>query len=500
MNRRDFINKSCAAMGSTTLLSTLANLGILNGAVAAPTGPPANDYKALVCILFSGGLDSYNVLIPSGTTVSDNGFNEYKAIRTDLAIPTASSLLTLNNPQCSSFRGIPCQYANFGVHPQMSGVRDLFNSGKLAFMANIGTLVEPVLNKTEFNSGLKKLPLGIYSHSDQMMQWQSSVPQSRDAVGLGGRIADLLFAQNANQNVSMNISLAGKNTFQRGANISEYTVKNNLSPNNVGIEPLPSWWPSTGLMTDLRNASIDNQMSQNYANILSKTYATNTSSAKASFDVFKEALKRVPTFSTVMPNNQLGKDLEAIAKMMSVRSQLGASRQIFFIDYGGFDMHDDLVSGLNTKLPIVSQALKSFYDLTVELGIENSVTSFTISDFARTITSNGLGSDHAWGGNTMVMGGAVNGGRVFGAYPKMNVTTYDRNVSFRGNFIPAISTDEFYAELALWYGVSRADLCYALPNIGNFYGNTANTYPVGFMNFVGSTISTIDQPLNCLTY
>ena len=503
MNRRDFIQKSgCAAMGTTTLLSTLANLGSLNGAMAAPgKAVDFTDYKALVCILFSGGMDSYNMLIPSGTTVGgDNGFNEYKAVRTDLAFANSGNLLSLTNPQCSSFRGIPCAYNSFGVHPQMSGVRNLFNSGKLAFMGNIGTLVEPLANRTEYNNALKRKPTGLYSHSDQQMQWQTSVPQTRDALGVGGRMADLLNAANANPNISMNVSLAGKNVFQRGQNMGEYSIRSSINSDNVGIETLPSWWGNSGLLTTLRNTAIDNLVSESYSNLLQKTYSSNTKSITQTFEVFKEALKRVPTFSTTFPNSQLSNDLSAVAKVMSVRNFLGAKRQIFFIDFGGWDMHSDLVAGLNERLLYVSEAMKAFYDATVEMGIADKVTTFTISDFARTITSNGLGSDHAWGGNTMVMGGAVNGGKIYGAFPKMDVVNYNRNVSFRGNYIPSISTDEMYGELALWYGISPFDLCYVLPNLSNFYSYSPSSYPVGFMNFAGTTISTENLPQNCLTY
>jgi uncharacterized protein (DUF1501 family) len=503
MNRRDFIKQSgCAAMGSTTLFSTLANLSTLNGAMAAPgNAPNFTDYKAIVCILFSGGMDSYNMLVPTGTTPGgDNGFNEYKEVRTDLAFASASNLLALNNPQCSSFRGIPCSYSSFGVHPQMGGVRDLFNTGKLAFMGNIGTLVEPLANKTEYNNSLKRKPNGLYSHSDQQMQWQTSVPQSRDALGVGGRMGDLLNAANANPNISMNVSLAGKNNFQRGQNMGEYAIRSDISANNVGVETLPTWWGNSGLLTTLRNTAVDNLVSQAYSNLLQKTYSTTTKNTTQTFEVFKEALRRVPTFTTQFANNELSNDLSAVAKVMSVRNFLGTKRQIFFIDYGGWDMHSDLVNGLNDRLQVVSQALKSFYDATVELGIADKVTTFTISDFARTITSNGLGSDHAWGGNSMVMGGAVKGGKIYGAYPKMDVVTYNRNVSFRGNYIPAISTDELYAELALWYGVSPYDLCYVLPNLSNFYTYSPNNYPVGFMNFNGTTISTDDLPPGCLSY
>lgn len=502
MKRRDFIKQiGCGTMGSTTLLSTLTSLGAVNGAMSGSASKlnSAEDYKALVCILFSGGIDSYNILIPSGTTAGgDNGFNEYKTLRSDLAI---TSLIGLNNPQCSGFRGQPCNYGSYGIHPTMTGVGELFNTGKLAFMSNIGTLVEPILNYTEYKNQTKKIPLGIYSHDDQIMQWQTSVPQSRDALGVGGRIADLLYAANTDQNISMNISLGGKNNFQRGKDFAEYSISNNVDPNNVGITSLPSWWSNSGALNDLRNNTLDSLVSQTYASLLQKTYNSTAKSTINSFQVFKESIKKAPSISTVFPTTRIAKDLFAVAKVMSVRNSLGAKRQIFFVNYGGWDMHDNLVTGLNRELPIVSAALKAFYDATVELGIEDNVTSFTISDFARTVTSNGLGSDHAWGGNTMVMGGAVNGGKVYGNFPKMSVGNENlQNISFRGNFIPAVSTDEMYAELALWYGVSPYDLCYVLPNLGNFYSYSPNNYPVGFMNFNGTTISNENKPQNCLTY
>lgn len=504
MNRRNFIkNVGCGAMGSTTLLSSLTSLGALNGLTNLKKNAPGEDYKAIVCILLSGGIDSFNLLIPRGTTISgDNGFNEYKALRTDLAVTQdQANLLALNNPQCSSHRGKNCAYSAYGVHPQMSGVRDLFNSGKLSFVSNIGTLVEPIANASEFNSSLKKVPLGIYSHSDQIMQWQTSVPQSRNAVGVGGRMADILNGNNTNNGISMNISLAGKNIFQRGKMISEYSISDNVDPNNVGLQSFPSWWSNSGLLQEMRTHAIDSLVAKTYANLLQKTYSTTAKESMASFAIFKEALKRVPTITTAFPNTSLAKDLAAITKVMSVRQQLGAKRQIFFVNYGGWDMHDGLLGGLNSKLPIVSQAMKAFYDSTVELGIADNVTTYTISDFARTLTSNGNGSDHAWGGNNMVMGGAVNGGRIFGAYPKMDLSSGNNsNISFRGNFIPTVSTDEMYAELALWYGVSPSDLCYVLPNLGNFYSYSPNNYPLGLMNFSQTPISSTNHPLDCLTY
>jgi uncharacterized protein (DUF1501 family) len=508
MNRRDFIrNASCGAMGSTTLLSSLTSLGALNGLVKTQDSNNNNsseDYKAIVCILFAGGMDSYNMLIPSGINAGgDNGFNEYKALRTDLKVADLNTgLLGLTNPVCNGFRGRACNYQSYGVHPQMTGVRDLFNTGKLSFISNIGTLVEPINNKTEYYAGIKKLPLGIYSHSDQIMQWQTSVPQSRNALGVGGRIADLINAQNTNTEISMNISLAGKNVFQRGAEITEYAISENVDPNNIGLQDFPSWWSNSGLMSDIRKSTIDSLVGDVYANLLQKTYATTGKKSMAAFDTFRNALKRVPAISTVFPaNNYLAEDLKAIAKVISVRQQLGVKRQIFFVTFGGWDMHSDLITNLNSKMPQVSQAMKAFYDCTAELGLAENVTTFTISDFARTLTSNGDGSDHAWGGNNMVMGGAVNGGKIIGSYPKMDVTNSNLlNITERGNYIPTVSTDEMYAELALWYGISPADLCYVLPNLSNFYSYSPNNYPLGLMNFSQTPISTVDHPLSCLTY
>ena len=504
MNRRDFIkHTSCAAMGATTLLSTLTSLGSVNGAVSHKKFSKKDlneDYKALVCVLLAGGLDSYNLLIPAGTKRDDNGYNDYAATRSDLAI-SYDSLLQLNNPQCSGFRGIPCNYESFGLHPSMTSMRDLFNSGKVAFMANVGTLVQPVMSATEFSSGQKKLPDGIYSHSDQIMQWQTSVPQSRKALGVGGRIADLLNAGNSNNQISMNISLGGKNIFQTGESVAEYSISNKVNANTVGLDLVPSsWWSNTGIITDLRNAAIDSLVGQTYSNLLQQAYSSGTKSAISSFDVFRNALKKIPTIATQFPTTSLGSDLSAVAKVMSIRNNLGAKRQIFFVTLGGWDMHDGLITGLNQKLPVVNNALKAFYDATVELGIAENVTTFTISDFARTVTSNGQGTDHAWGGNSIVMGGSVKGGKIYGAYPSMNLANNTQNVSFRGNFIPSVSTDELYAEMALWYGVSPADLCYVLPNLRNFYNYSPGNYPIGFMNMNGTTISTDDKPQSCLTY
>lgn len=168
----------------------------------------------------------------------------------------------------------------------MTGIRDLFNAGKLSFISNIGTLIEPISTPAEYKNSLKKIPLGIYSHSDQIMQWQTSVPQSRDALGVGGRMADILNANNTNNGISMNISLAGKNVFQRGKTVSEYSISQNVDPNNVGLQSFPTWWGNQGLLQEMRTNAIDSLVGQNYANLLQKTYSATAKENMASFDLY----------------------------------------------------------------------------------------------------------------------------------------------------------------------------------------------------------------------
>ena len=212
LSRRRFIGQaSCAALGSTTLLSSLASLMGTNKLMSTSLEDPG-DYKALICILLAGGNDSFNMLVPRG----ESEYAEYAATRTDLALPR-ENLLPIDAPS---------QNKLLGIHPSMTHVHQLYQQGNLAFMTNVGTLVEPISNEQEFRSGVKKLPLGIYSHSDQIQQWQTAIPQSREAIGWGGRMADLLQETDTNTGISMNISLSGRNVFQSGQNTLEYSISN----------------------------------------------------------------------------------------------------------------------------------------------------------------------------------------------------------------------------------------------------------------------------------
>lgn len=469
ISRRKFLGEaSCAAIGSMTLYNTLVNLGVINAISARPhiTSNPA-DYKAMVCILLAGGADSYNILLPTETSE----YNQYVTTRGSLALSNNS-----NPPQL-----LPLNYTNngrtFAVHAGMPHVQTLFNNQQLSFVSNIGTLIEPVANKTEYNSGSKRLPLGLYSHSDQIMQWQTSVPQSRSAVGVAGRLADILHDLNTIPQASMNISLAGKNRFQSGQETNEFSISNSTTSDNIGYTNFSSSLSNSGYLNDKKNGTIDGLAMQQYSNVFHQTIGSLTKSTSESLQLYKVALSNLVPLSTTFSASGLSNDLKKIAELMKVRSFLGANRQTFFVTFGGWDHHDDVLNNQNAMLPIVNNALNEFNNALTELGLQNNVVTFTISDFARTLTSNGNGSDHAWGGNNIIMGGPINGGQIFGEYPSLNLTS-NLNLSNRGLLLPTTSVDEFYAEIALWFGASPNDMDYILPNLCNFYSSTGCPAPL----------------------
>jgi len=461
IDRRKFIGQaSCAAIGASTLFSTLFDLK-LAGAMATSNIRPVADYKALVCVLLAGGNDSFNMLVPRGASE----YQEYQNIRSTLALPQ-SSLLPIT-PLTSDGK-------DYGVHPFMPEVKTLFDNQNLAFISNVGTLVHPT-SKTQFNSETVELPLGLFSHSDQIQQWQTSIPDKRAALGWGGRMADIIQSMNTNQQVSMSISMGGNNVFQAGNLSTAYAVDANES---IGTS-IWDYGNTNDSWAMLRTATIDSLMDHTYSNLFEKTYANTISNSQDASNLFNNSIMNINPLATTFSDTDLSKNMEMIAKTIAARDMLGAQRQTFFVVFGGWDHHDEVINNQEYMLSIVSKAMKEFYDATAELGVQNDVTTFTISDFARTLTSNGNGSDHAWGGNALVMGGGVKGGDIYGTYPDLYL---DNNLDVgRGVIIPTTSADEYFAELALWFGVSPSDLSLVLPNIGNFYAPASSNPPIGFI-------------------
>lgn len=465
-SRRRFLGQaSCSAVGATSLFSSLLNLRCA-GALAAPEkiqpakALPGDDYKALVCLFLAGGNDSFNMLVPRGSAEHA----EYAGIRGDLALP-ASSLLPIT-PTTTDGR-------EYGVHPGMPEVAQLFGSGQLAFIANVGSLVEPT-SKPDLLSGAARAPLGLYSHADQIMHWQTSVPDQRSSLGWAGRTADLLHSSNTNSTVSMNISLSGTNVFQSGTQVVPYSIRNS-GTGSIGIDG----FGQSDLFNQLRTSAVNSMLDLQYQNLFIDTFAKGTRGAIDAHQLFSGAVGAVPALSTTFSANGVSQSFRMVARTIAARQALGVRRQTFFILFGGWDHHDEVLNAQAAMLPVVSKGLGEFHSALTELGLLDSVLTFTASDFARTLTSNGQGSDHAWGGNHMVMGGPVAGGDIYGTYPQLYADN-DLDTG-RGRLIPTISCDEYFAELALWFGVAPSDLATVLPNIGRFY-TPGSGAPIGFLN------------------
>jgi len=460
-SRRSFLGTaSCAAIGSTTFFSTLFNLQSMSAASLSNTAyfSGGEDYRALVCIMLGGGNDGYNMLVP----VNNSDYNDYKKTRSNLAL-AKSSLLPLK----------PVLYneKELGLHPAMSELKALFDKGKVALISNVGTLVEPT-TKSGYNNG-RKLPFGLFSHADQDQQWQTSVPQTKSPTGWGGRLADLVQSANTNQAISMNISLSGKNIFQRGIEASEYSIASSGS-GSVGIRG----YKGQTTFNQIRTGAVKSLMEKQYQDIFRQTYAGVIQASQNTHELFSAAVGN-STLTTSFSNTELSQSLQMIARTIKVRKELGLKRQTFFVRFDGWDHHDEVLVNQSQMLAVLSKAMSEFQTALEELKVADCVTTFTTSDFARTLTSNGNGTDHAWGSNVIVMGNKVKGKEIYGSYPGLRLNT-DIEIG-GGVLIPKISTDEYFAELALWYGVSKGDLVNLFPNIGNFYNTLSDRSPIGFM-------------------
>ncbi len=458
IHRRDFLKKSsCAAIGYTTLFSSLINMKAIASA-ALDKQEDSGEYKALVCILLNGGADSHNMLIPRGQFE----YGEYLTTRSNLAIPQ-SQIIPLNHA--------PVDGKLFGMHPEMPNLASQFNSGNLAWIANVGTLIEPI-TKNQYETNTGRTPLGLFSHSDQMKHWQTGRPADRSTHGWAGRMADLVQSQNNNPNLSMNVSLSGTNFFQNGENTVEFAIRHD---GQIGLRG----YDLENNYHNVRNEGINNLLERQYADVFEKTYIDTFKQSVEGNAQMEEALALVPSFDNEFSNTRLSDQLKMIARVIAARESLGFTRQTFFIRINGWDAHDEVLESQLEQLPILDSALAEFSTVLNQMGVNDNVTTFTISDFGRTLTSNGDGSDHAWGGNAMVMGGAVNGGQIYGNYPSLEL---DSELMLpRGVVIPTLSSTQYFAELAMWFGVSQSDLFEIFPDLDNFFlpGSGA---PIGFMN------------------
>ena len=455
LSRRRFIGQACAAVGATGMLSALAQLRMI-GALAADAAP--SDYKALVCLFLYGGNDSNNLLVP----VDNTSYQLYSTDRTVLAL-AQDTLLPITPKTYNDGR-------SWGLHPSLVEVQGLFGQGQLALLANTGTLVQPV-TLAQYNAGTVALPPQLFSHANQQVQWQSSVPDQPFTTGWGGRLADIVNALNTNPKVSMSVSVAGQNSFQVGNTVSQFAV------NPSGAVVLSGTIGST--LATSRAAAQQTILSQQEQNLFEAAFGGITTSAITDSVLLNSVLASAPKLATVFPTTSIGSQMNMIARMIGAAPQLGLTRQVFFASLGGFDLHSDQLGAHATLFQQLSQALSAFSAATTELGVQNQVTTFTASDFSRTFNTNGTndgtaGSDHGWGSHHLIMGGAVKGADIYGQVPLLELGGPED--TGRGRWIPTTSVDEYAATLATWFGVSATNLPVVLPNIGRFA--TSN---LGFM-------------------
>lgn len=457
-SRRNFL-KTAGLVGAglstgSTSLFNLRNLGAATKLNAAVQG----NYKALVCLYFDGGADSFNMLIPTTT----DEYATYSNARSNLALNAADTL--------------PITPANvggvtYGLHPSLTGLQSMFNNENLCFINNIGTLVNPITKQQFYNEEVP-VPLGLFSHSDQTNQWQTAEVRERLYKGWAGRISDLLYDTNTNTKISMNVSLNGANPFQSSEKNVEYTVNPYSRSGLTGYDDMYNW----GIE---RRAAVNTLLTSSFSDPFKSTYNnTFKSSLDASLE-FQTAIDEVPEFATPFEDNYLSNNFKMVARIIAAREKLGFTRQIFYINFGGWDTHDELLNSQQYLFGEVDKALTQFNQVLQELGVHDDVLTFSMSEFGRTLSSNGNGTDHAWGGNVFAMGGPVKGNQLFGQYPMLAL---DGDLDVGGGvLIPTTPNDLYFAEMALWFGVPKSELSTILPNIGNFYSTTSTDAPLGFL-------------------
>jgi len=448
--RRQFMRQSvCAAVGMTSLASTVFDLRRVAAAAVPASG---TDYKALVCVFLYGGNDSNNMLVPYDPT----DYASYASVRQGLALPQ-SSLLPINLLAGGDGR-------LWSLHPTMTGLQSLFSQQQMAILANVGPLVAPV-TIDQWNNGTAALPPQLFSHSDQTLHWQTSIPDQPPATGWGGRVADMLRALNGTAQISMSMSLAGTNTFQVGNLVSQFQIQPGGTPGLANYTTDP---------TDPQSNALRALLAASYGNLFQSGYRDVFQHAISNDLLLQSVFASLPPLQTQFPQTDLGVQLQTVAQLIEARTQLSQQRQVFFVATGGFDTHGGQLPAQIQLLQEVNDALSAFYAATVEMQVQNGVTAFTASDFGRTFLSNGDGSDHGWGSHHLIVGGAVQGGRLFGRVPTLAIDGPDDTGD--GRWIPSTSVDEYSATLAKWFGVSATDMPTVFPNLSRF-----NHPDLGFM-------------------
>ncbi len=436
-------------------LTTVGTLALRPFGLLPAMAQSASNYRALVCVFLFGGNDSNNTVVP----MDDTSFQAYTTLRGGLALPASQ----LTAPVLS-VSGAP-----YSFHGKLPDLANLFGSKELAVVANVGSLVQP-LTRAQYQQAQAPIPNNLFSHSDQQLQWQTSVAQGHSPTGWAGRAADYIAGQKINtSDFPVFLSVSGNVLEGAGASSQPVAVTpgqslmlqgfNNSKGSQARLDAL------TTLLTADTGVSLVQAANQVMANSMADAQA------------LTNALGKAPTLKTQFPKTSLGAQLHQVAQIISVQSALGMNRQIFFCSLGGFDTHVSELETHNALYPQVNDALIAFYNATQELGLADQVTTFTESDFSRTFQpTTGDGSDHAWGSNQLVFGGAVSGGQIYGQFPTFELSG-PNDADTRGRWIPTTGVDQYGATLASWFGIPDSALSTVFPNLANF--------PTSKLGFVG---------------
>lgn len=463
--RRNFLqaaSQTPIALAGGSMLSTLASM---NAQAVDTTG-----YKALVCVFLFGGMDCHDTVLP----YDQASYDSYTQIRSSLLESYAGlaggstrvreALLPLT-PAAADFGS-----RQFALPPEFGAIHDLFNSGNAAIVGNVGPLLQPT-NKVSFETSVSSLPDRLFSHNDQQSTWMSFAPEGSQ-LGWGGRFGDAVVMANANPDeIFTQISVFGNSVFLAGDLVSPYQISPNGVPEIFLIEEAGADLPASleSILTDHFTSADSNR-----SNLFERDFVNLSQVSFDANDKLDQALQNVNALNTTFPASNLGSQLAAVAKTIAARDSLGVSRQVFFVGAGGFDTHSAQANSLPNLQKDISDSIAAFYAATQELGIENDVTTFTASDFGRTLTVNGDGTDHGWGSHHFVVGGAVNGGDIYGDIP-VSELGHDQD-SGNGRLIPSVSVEQYAAPMGTWFGLNQAELDIALPRLANF--------PAGALGFM----------------
>ena len=442
LNRRQFIKGLLATtVGASPLVSAIRHSG---SAMAATIG---NDYKAIVCVLLEGGADAFNMVVPR----SGVSYSAYNTVRENMALP-ASSLLPLT--PATYYDGV-----QYGLHPTMPRMHELFTNQQLAVIANIGTLVQPV-TKLDVENGAP-VPNQLFAHNTQRDLWMTANAARAEKSGWAARLADIFDPAQG----LFNITVGGKNLMQRGGSQPAFEFSGD------DIYAFDDYY---AFREDGRLGEVYRQLlarDSSHPNLLVQSFADNRKRSIRLSNDLSEVFDSATSFT--FPDGihesgiQLGNQLKAVAKMLSVKDNLPGSpkRQIYFVNYHDWDTHAAPLDAESHKVDYLDKCLGTFADALHQLDLENNVTTCTISDFGRSITPNGAGTDHGWGSHAFVMGGAVNGGDIFGLMPEIAANSPD---AIEDRVIPTTAVEQYLATIASWFGASSADLAVIFPNLHSF--------------------------------